>query len=298
LNVNVRKLACMDICRTDGFIQELYFKIGKSMSTSWQIPASHNVDPAALTQKINELGQWFHNLNLHGVSTAPNHFLGDFPNIKWQKVSQAIPTDLEGATVLDIGCNGGFYSIEMKRRGAGRVLGIDIDERYLKQARFAAHTLGLEIEFEKCSVYQLDSITSQFDYVVFMGVFYHLRYPLWALDMAVKKVTGKMIFQTMLRGSVETRAWAQDYSFWSKDIFLNPDFPAMYFIEQKYSSDPTNWWIPNRGAAEAMLRSSGLEIVAHPEEETWICEPRRVQRNGQYVVDLELEGQLKPEEGE
>ena len=40
--------------------------------------------------------------------------------------------------------------------------------------------------------------------------------------------------------------------------------------------------IPNRAAAEAMLRSTGLEIVAHPESETWICEPRKVTREGQY----------------
>ena len=265
------------------------------MSTTWNVPTD-NHDPAILSQKIQELGQWFHNLNLHGVSTAPDHFLGDFPNINWQRISQEIPLDLSGATVLDIGCNGGFYSIEMKRRGASRVLAIDIDERYLNHAQFAAQTLDLQIEFRKCSVYQLDQITEQFDFVIFMGVFYHLRYPLWALDTVVKKVAGKLVFQTMLRGSTETRPRAENYSFWHRDIFLEPSFPAMYFIEKKYSNDPTNWWIPNRAAAEAMLRSSGLEIISHPEEETWICEPRRVKRNGRYVVDLELAGELAPEE--
>ena len=94
-----------------------------------------------LTRRVGELGEWFHNLDLNGVSTAPNHFLGDFPNIKWESIKKEIPEDLSGATVLDIGCNGGFYSIQMKRRGAERVLGIDIGDRYLNQARFAADTL-------------------------------------------------------------------------------------------------------------------------------------------------------------
>ena len=67
----------------------------------------------------------------------------------------------------------------------------------------------------------------------------------------------------------------------------------MYFIEKKYSSDPTNWWIPNRAAAEAILRTSGLEVVSHPEDETWICEPR-LTPHGKYVLDLELVGQLRP----
>src|SRR2546423_9743322 len=192
---------------------------------------SENIDLLAVSQRVHELGEWFHNLNLHGVPTAPNHFLGDFPSIKWRKICQDIPLDLEGASVLDIGCNGGFYSIEMKRRGAGRVLGIDTDDRYLNQARFAAQTLGLEIEFEKRSVYEVDAVDGTFDYVLFMGVFYHLRYPLLALDTVVKKVAGKLLFQTMVRGSEKAVSWEKDYSFWTKDIFYSPEFPAMYFIE-------------------------------------------------------------------
>lgn len=268
------------------------------MVSATHLPDSGVPDPVTLSRQIQELGQWFHNLDLHGVRTAPNHFLGDFPNIKWRKICEEIPLDLHGASVLDIGCNGGFYSIEMKRRGASRVLGVDIDDRYLNQARFAAHTLDLDIEFRKCSVYHIDTIPDRFDYVVFMGVLYHLRYPLCALDMVAKKVGSKLIFQTMLRGSKATQAWARNYSFWRTDMFQNPNFPAMYFIEQKYSGDPTNWWIPNRAAAEAMLRSSGMEIVSHPEEETWICEPRQVQRNGRYIFDLEIAGELRPDEGE
>ncbi len=254
--------------------------------------AAPHVDRDALARRIGELGEWFHNINLFGVNTAPQHFLGDFPNVKWKYISAAIPEDLTGATVLDIGCNGGFYSLEMKRRGAARVIGIDVDDRYLNQARFAAETLGLDIEFEKRSVYDVDSISGQFDYVLFMGVFYHLRYPLFALDRVVKKVGGKLLFQTMIRGSEQARHWEKNYHFWNKEIFKSWDFPAMYFIENKYADDPTNWWIPNVAAAQAMLRSSGLDIVAHPELETWVCEPRTAQRNGEYILDMELKGTL------
>ena len=255
-------------------------------------PGYPPLDREALARRIDELGEWFHNLDLYGVPTAPNHFLGDFPNLKWRHIAAAIPQDLSGATVLDIGCNGGFYSIEMKKRGAGRVLGIDVDDRYLNQARFAAETLGLEIEFEKRSVYEVDQISGQFDYVLFMGVFYHLRYPLFALDKVVKKVGGKLLFQTMIRGSEQARAWEKNYHFWNKEVFTNLDFPCMYFVENSYANDPTNWWLPNRGAAEGMLRSSGLEIAAHPEPETWLCVIRDVARQGQYILDMELAGTL------
>jgi tRNA (mo5U34)-methyltransferase len=255
-------------------------------------PTPATLDRGQIEQRVRELGDWFHNLDLRGIPTAPEHFLGDFPNVKWKEIAPSIPADLKGATVLDIGCNGGFYSLEMKRRGAERVLGIDVDDRYLAQAKFAAEILGLDIELEKRSVYDVDRIQGQFDFVFFMGVLYHLRYPMYALDKVVKKVGGKLVFQTMIRGSEQACRWEKNYHFWNKQIFEDRDFPCMYYIEHEYANDPTNWWIPNRGAAEGMVRSAGLEILEHPEAETWICAPSNVLVRGRYVQDLELEGTL------
>ena len=48
----------------------------------------------------------------------------------------------------------------------------------------------------------------------------------------------------------------------------------LHFVEHEYAGDPTNWWVPNRACAEAMLRSAGFRILAHPEEEVYLC--RRV----------------------
>jgi tRNA (mo5U34)-methyltransferase len=245
-----------------------------------------------LAARISQMGEWFHNIDLNGVPTAPEHFLGDFPRVKWKQIAPALPQDLAGASVLDVGCNAGFYSAELKKRGAGRVLGVDVDDRYLAQARFVADVLDLAIEFEKLSVYDVDQVPGQFDYVLFMGVFYHLRYPLYALDKLVKKVKGRLIFQTMVRGSTASPKLKDDYHFWNKAVFNNPDFPRMYFVEKCYAGDPTNWWIPNHGAVEAMLRSSGLAIEAHPEAETWICRPENVIRDGKYLFDHELAGTL------
>jgi tRNA (mo5U34)-methyltransferase len=102
-------------------------------------------DGKELARRVAELGEWFHNIDLNGVMTAPHHFLGDFPRVKWKQIAAGIPQDLSGAAVLDIGCNAGFYCLELKKRGASRVLGVDVDDRYLQQARFAAGVLGLEI---------------------------------------------------------------------------------------------------------------------------------------------------------
>jgi tRNA (mo5U34)-methyltransferase len=225
-----------------------------------------------IEQRVRELGEWFHNLDLRGVRTAPNHFLGDYPRFKFAAFEHAIPASLAGKSVLDIGCNAGFYSMEMKRRGAERVVGIDSDEAYLAQARFAAEVSEMDIEFHQLSVYDVGALGEKFDFVIFMGVLYHLRHPLLALDLIREHVARDlMLFQSMQRGSEEVYETRQDYPFAEKEIFKSYDFPAACFIEHRYSKDPTNWWIPNRSCVEAMLRSSGFKIVEHPELEVYLC---------------------------
>lgn len=230
------------------------------------------MDAEEVRRRAASLGEWFHNIDLGGVTTAPNHFLGDYPTVKWRRFAHALPQDLSGRSVLDIGCNGGFYAIEMKRRGAARVLGIDADEDYLAQARFAAEVTGQEIEFRALSVYDVGAIGERFDIVLFMGVLYHLRHPLLALDLIREHVAGDLlVFQSMQRGSREVLPQREDYDFWDTAPFDDPGWPKLHFVEHKYSHDETNWWVPNRACTEAMLRSAGFAIEAHPEEEVFIC---------------------------
>lgn len=245
-----------------------------------------------ISERVDRLAPWFHNLDLSGVKTAPQHALGDFPAHKWNKIAVCLPDDLEGASVLDVGCNAGFYSFALKERNAGYVLGIDLEDRCLEQARFAAETLGLDVEFRKMCLYDIDRLPGQFDYVLFLGVFYHLRYPLLALDKAVKKTAGKLVFQSMLRGSKNHLNTQSDYDFHNEDIFRDPDFPAAYFIENSYAGDYTNWFIPNRSGAMAMLHSAGLDVTQTSDPETFICKPRHAQRDGRYILDMELDGTI------
>src|SRR5215203_1520387 len=181
-------------------------------------PAASRWTREQIEQRVRELAGemgWFHNLDLQGVRTAPNHFLGDYPAVKWRSFAHAIPADLAGKTVLDIGCNGGFYSMEMKKRGAARVLGVDWDEDYLAQASFAAEVTGLDIEFRKLSVYDVGSLGERFDVVLFLGVLYHLRHPLLALDLLYEHAVGDLlVFQSMQRGSKDVEEVAENYDYW------------------------------------------------------------------------------------
>ena len=241
-------------------------------------PSADEIKPLSaeeIRHQVLTLGPWFHNLDLNGIQTAPDHFLGDYPTVKWKRFSDSLAADLSGRSVLDIGCNGGFYSLEMKRRGAARVLGIDTDDGYIAQARFAAQVSGLDIEFRQLSVYEIGSIGERFDVVLFMGVLYHLRHPLLALDLIHEHVAADLlVFQSMQRGNSFVLPLRENYGFWETFQFDEPSYPKLHFVENCYADDPTNWWIPNRACAEAMLRSAGFEITSHPEQEVYICRRR------------------------
>jgi tRNA (mo5U34)-methyltransferase len=225
-----------------------------------------------LARRIEELSPWFHNMELDGIRTAPHHFLGDYPADKFRRLAVELPQDLSGLTVLDIGCNAGFHAIEMKRRGAARVVGIDDDERYLEQARLACEVTGNEVELRKLSVYDVAALGERFDIVLFMGVLYHLRHPLLALDLLHENVTlDLMVFQSLQRGSDEVAGPRGDYEFDETDQFHNPGWPKLHFVEREYAHDWTNWWIPNRACSEAMLRAAGYVIETCVPDDVYIC---------------------------
>ena len=233
-------------------------------------------DQGWLARRIEELSPWFHNMELDGIRTAPGHFLGDYPADKFRNFSSELPEDLTGRTVLDIGCNAGFYAIDMKRRGAERVVGIDEDDRYLEQARLACEVTGCEVELRKLSVYDVARLGEKFDVVLFMGVLYHLRHPLLALDLLHEHVTRDMlVFQSLQRGSEEVAELQPDYDFEQTDQFHHPGYPKLHFVEREYAHDWTNWWIPNRACSEAMLRAAGYTVEKRVPDDVYICRHAR-----------------------
>jgi len=189
-------------------------------------------------------------------------------------IQASIPQDLHGWRVLDVGCNAGFYSFELARRGAS-VLAIDVDDHYLAQARWAARQYGLQdrVELRQQQVYDLARSDERFDLVWFMGVFYHLRYPLLALDILAQRTRRLMVFQTLSMPGTQVYPDTLDHPITEREPLLDPGWPKMAFIEHRFSGDPTNWWVPNHAGIDAMLRSSGLRVTQRPADEIYLCVP-------------------------
>jgi tRNA (mo5U34)-methyltransferase len=228
---------------------------------------------AATDPEVVALAPWFHNLHLPGgMQTAPDHPLGDFPAFKWQQVAAVLPDNLEGWRALDIGCNAGYYSFALAARGA-HVLGIDHDEHYLEQACWARGRLGLGhlVELRRLSVYDLARVDEQFDLVLFMGVMYHLRHPLLALDIVAERVRGQLVLQTLTLPGDEMVEPPADLPLEERHRLLEPGWPVLAFVERRMAGDPTNWWLANDAAVEAMVRSTGLRVVGRAGHEIWLC---------------------------
>ena len=217
-------------------------------------------------QRVVELAPWFHNYeiakdiwtNAEGASPGP-----DYPARRWAQIKPWFD-DVAGKDCLDVGCSSGFFSLKATEMGAASVLGVDSGEqiRAIEQAKFAAETLMLQGDFQTVSVYDLPQLGRTFDVVFFMGVLYHLRHPLLALEALRKVCGGTLILQTITTPSSGRVAEVPGVS---KDVQLNSPqmadsrFPSAQFIEGGLAGDGSCWFVPNVEGVAAMLRSCGFK---------------------------------------
>ena len=259
--------------------------------------ADTHVNASAKRASVRRLGPWFHNLHLpDGRQTAPRHPYGDFPAVKWKQIEPFIPARLDGWRAIDIGCNAGFYSFELARRGA-HVTAIDIDPRYLRQARWAAREYGLQdrIDFQQTSLYTFGRRGERFDLVWFLGVLYHLRHPLLALDLLRGMTQRLLVLQTMTMPGGGNRELPRDISLDERNRMQQQGWPRMAFIEHRLEKDPTNWWAPDHACVEAMARTAGFMVSARPGPEIFVCKPnRRESRVAASLREAELRALLDP----
>jgi tRNA (mo5U34)-methyltransferase len=255
-------------------------------------PPRRNDVPAA----ARALSPWFHNLHLpNDRQTAPDHPLGDFPACKWKTIAGQLPADLTGWTALDVGCNAGFYSIELARRGA-RVTAIDREPHFLRQAQWAVRqfNLGNKIELRQMQVYDLAHVDQQFDLVLMMGLFYHLRYPLLGLDIVAEKAQRLFLFQTLTLPGERIFEPADDYPIHQREQMRRAGWPKMAFIEKSFAGDATNWWAPNHACVEAMLRSTGMRKIRRVSHEIYLCQPSARTRSRRLsAVAAELQAAVR-----
>jgi tRNA (mo5U34)-methyltransferase len=217
----------------------------------------------AILNGLKTFEPWFHRIDLgNGIFTKTESVMGepvDHPRETWEIVQQCLPADLSGKSVLDVGCNGGFYCVEAKRRGAARVLGIDGQRQHVRQALFVRKVLGLDLEFRRFSVYDLQpGNIGRFDITLALGLVYHLKHLVLALERLYDVTKELLIVETAIIPPEQT-----------PDSFVQ----ALGDIRQKlhplvYAENPPeakeqvyNWFLPSPEALRALLLNTGFEEV-------------------------------------
>ncbi len=104
------------------------------------------------------------------------------------------PESLKGKSVLDLGCNNGFFCYEAARRGATRVVGLDVEPDMIRKNRILAGVLGLDVEFKVIDL-DRERLVESFDYVLCLNVLHHLRYPLYTLDNLAVITKEKLVLE-------------------------------------------------------------------------------------------------------
>lgn len=233
--------------------------------------------PEEIARAVRELGWWYQYFELPGgVWTGDGKPPAYPPDTRWNFIEPWVPADLSGKSVLDVGGNAGYFSVQMMKRGAARCVLVEPFEEFAAQARYVAelHSYDIEVVNEDIHTFALTR-DERFDYVVFLGLFYHLKYPGIVLDRLAEMTRERMYFQSHVVGDEQlTYEQRDDYAPGTDDdIIRNPTFPRMAFIEHLYNGDPTNWWIPNPTALEPLLRSAGMKVIGRPHAQLLIAEP-------------------------
>ncbi len=201
-----------------------------------------SIDDAAGAQRAElAAGSWWHSIDLgNGLITRGVHSLAE---LRDNYARFNLPEDLRGQTLLDIGCWDGFYSFEAERHGA-RVTSVDCwrPENFFK----AREALNSRVEFHELSVYEVTKgRLGSFDIVLFLGVLYHLRHPLLALEQVCEVTRDCAVIETHVI-----------------DDILRTDRPVMEFYEfDELGGQYDNWWGPNVECLAQMARAAGFARV-------------------------------------
>jgi tRNA (mo5U34)-methyltransferase len=187
--------------------------------------------------------RWYHTIDFGRGVVTPG--IDDTP----QRLSRLnLPDSLAGLSVLDVGAWDGFFSFECERRGAARVVATDYyawhGSGWGTKAGFqlAREVLGSRVEDMDVDVMDLSpERVGMFDVVLFLGILYHLRHPLLALERVATVTRGTLILETVVD-------------------FAGIRRPAVAFYPgRELNGDPTNWWGPNGAAVLGMLSAVGFE---------------------------------------
>ena len=206
-----------------------------------------DADLETLRARVAGHRNWWHRIELAPGLVTPG--VQDSAEVLGQLDALGLPRVATGLRVLDVGCRDGAFAFEMERRGAS-VVALDYADPTLTGFSIVAEALRSNVEYRLANVYELSPERhGTFDVVLFLGVLYHLRNPMLALD-GVRSVTrpGGLVF-------VETRVCTEP-------ALAGLDVPVWRFYPgDALDGDETNKWAPNLAGLRSVVQECQLDVL-------------------------------------
>ena len=195
-------------------------------------------DPALIREQIARVPHWYHQIELPDGTITPGHH-----DSHAGLAALALPEDLRGKRVLDLGTRDGYFAFACEARGA-EVVAIDYLPKSETGFATAAGLLGSQVRFEQANAAELCvERFGRFDVVLCLGLLYHLRAPLDLLDRIRTVCDERLWLETLV---VADRGDAR---------------PVLeFFPRDSRDGDYSNYWAPNPACLEAMVEEAGFAV--------------------------------------
>ena len=236
-------------------------------------PTSKGVEE--IRARVRSFPHWYHQIELAPGVVTPG--INDGSHVLARLDAFGLPRDLRGQRVLDLGCRDGFFSFEAERRGAAEIIGVDYADAAVTGFPIAAEILGSRVDYRRSNVYDLaPAQLGTFDVVFFLGLLYHLRDPLLALDRirAVQNPGGLLFIETQLTTDSELRR--------------SPVPLWQFFPGASLAGDATNRWGPNLPGLAAAVEGCEYTVLGYEGVDRAILAARAIHNHETaYYRDLD-----------
>jgi tRNA (mo5U34)-methyltransferase len=212
-----------------------------------------------IRERIASVPHWYHQIEVRPGITTPG------VNDSTRTLRRLdLPRRCHGLRVLDIGARDGFFSFELERRGA-EIVAIDYIDPSASGFAVASELLGSEVQCDVCNVYDLaPERHGTFDIVLFLGLLYHLRDPLLALDRIweVCRPDALLVMETQLLDNALLVDGGAFRTLADIDPLLRDTCLMQFYPGDTLNGDPSNYWAPNAACVRGMLGAAGFETKA------------------------------------